>query len=97
MSKEEESKRIIRVAYLDSSKINYKELDEYKKAHPDCEIRACYIDIYKSEAKKSTAEEARMNLLESEIHEALRGFRIEELSDPFLLKAVLKHQKNEPR
>ena len=42
MSKE---KQIIRVAYLGlDAKINHKELDEIKKAHPDCDVRVCLIN-----------------------------------------------------
>ena len=56
------------------------------------EIKVCYIK--KTDwGKKSTGEETWNNLLESEIHEALRGFRIEEIFNRSLLEDVIRHQE----
>lgn len=90
MSKE---KPIIRVAYLGlDAKINHKELDEIKKAHPDCDVRVCLIDT-DFHSKFSQTEELYDQLLNSDIHEALKGFRIEEIYDRSLLEEVIRFHK----
>ena len=55
-------------------------------------IKVCYIK--KTDwGKKSIGEETWNNLLESEIHEALKGFRIEEIYDSSLLGDVIRQQE----
>ena len=85
-------KPIIRVANLGfDAKINHNELDEIKKVHPDCDIRVCFIDT-NFHSKISQLQELHNKLLNSEIHEALRGFRIEEIYDQSLFEEVIRHQ-----
>lgn len=90
MSKE---KPIIRVAYLGlDAKINHKELDEIKKAHPDCDVRVCLINT-DFHTKESQYQDLYNQLLSSGIHDALIGFRIEEIYDRSLLEEVIRFQK----
>ena len=92
MSKE---KPIIRVAYLGlDAKINHKEFDEIKKAHPDCDVRVCLIDT-DFHSRVSHSQELYDQLLNSDIHEALKGFSIEEINDNSLLEEVIRHQELE--
>lgn len=92
MSKE---KQIIRVAYLGlDAKINHKELDEIKKAHPDCDVRVCLINT-DFHSRFSQSQDLYNQLLNSEIHEALRGFKIEEIYDRSLLEEVIRHHEQE--
>lgn len=88
-----EKKTIIRVAYLGlDAKINHKELDEIKKANPGCDVRVCLIDtdFY---SISSQSEDLYNQLLNSDIHEALKGFRIEKIYDRSLLEEVIRHHE----
>jgi hypothetical protein len=90
MSKE---KPIIRVAYLGlDAKINHKELDEIKKANPGCDVRVCLINT-DFHSKLHHSQDLYDQLLNSAIHEALKGFRIEEIYDSSLLEDVIRFHK----
>jgi hypothetical protein len=90
MSKE---KPIIRVAYLGlDTKINHKELDEIKKANSGCDVRVCLIDT-DFLSKSSQSEDLYNQLLKSDIHEAQKGFRIEEIYDCSLLEEMMHHHE----
>lgn len=90
MSKE---KPIIRVAYLVlDAKINHKELDEIEKANPGCDVRVCLIDT-DFHSRTSLSQNLYNQLLNSDIHKALKGFRIEEICDRSLLEEVIRHHK----
>ena len=92
MSKE---KPIIRVAYLGfDAKINHKELDEIEKANPGCDVRVCLINT-DFHSKFSQSQDLYNQLLSSDIHEALKGFKIEEIYNPSLLEEVIRFQKQE--